>query len=42
MAIEIANAFLEEGAEEGVPIATGLKLASEYFKIKGKRLLMAR
>jgi len=30
-AVEIANALLEEGAEEGVAIATGLKRAREYF-----------
>jgi uncharacterized protein YdaT len=31
-AVEIANALLEEGEEEGVAIATGLKRAREYFK----------
>lgn len=31
-AVEIANAMLEEGAEEGIAIATGLKKAREYFK----------
>lgn len=31
-AVEIANALLEEGAEEGIAIATGLKRAREYFK----------
>ena len=30
-AVEIANAMLEEGAEEGVAIATGLKRAREFF-----------
>jgi uncharacterized protein YdaT len=31
-AVEIANALLEEGAEEGIAIATGLKRAREFFK----------
>lgn len=31
-AVEIANALLEEGAEEGVAIATGLKRAREFFE----------
>jgi uncharacterized protein YdaT len=31
-AVEIANALLQEGVEEGVAIATGLKKAREYFK----------
>lgn len=31
-AVEIANALLEEGAEEGIAIATGLKRAREYFE----------
>lgn len=31
-AVEIANAVLEEGADEGVAIATGLKRAREFFK----------
>jgi uncharacterized protein YdaT len=31
-AVEIANALLEEGTEEGIAIATGLKRAREYFK----------
>lgn len=31
-AIEIANALLKEGAEEGVAIATGLKRAREFFR----------
>lgn len=35
-AVEIANALLEEGAEEGVAIATGLKRAREFFKNKEK------
>ncbi len=30
-AVEIANALLEEGADEGIAIATGLKRAREYF-----------
>nr|WP_295932966.1 DUF2188 domain-containing protein [uncultured Dyadobacter sp.] len=33
-AVEIANALLEEGAEEGIAIATGLKRARETFKKK--------
>ncbi len=31
-AVEIANALLEEGAEEGIAIATGLKRAREFFR----------
>ncbi|WP_254846159.1 hypothetical protein [Sphingobacterium sp. CZ-UAM] len=31
-ATEIANALLEEGTEEGIAIATGLKRAREHFK----------
>lgn len=31
-AVEIANALLKEGVEEGIAIATGLKQAREYFK----------
>jgi uncharacterized protein YdaT len=31
-AVEIANAILEEGAAEGVAIATGLKRAREWVK----------
>lgn len=30
-AVEIANALLGEGMEEGVAIATGLKRARQYF-----------
>jgi uncharacterized protein YdaT len=33
-AVEIANALLGEGAEEGIAIATGLKRAREYFADK--------
>lgn len=36
-AVEIANALLEEGADEGVAIATGLKRAREFFKKKSER-----
>ncbi len=36
-AIEIANAMLEEGVEEGIAIATGLKQAREYFKNREKK-----
>jgi uncharacterized protein YdaT len=35
-AVEIANAFLAEGLEEGVAIATGLKRAREYFEDNGE------
>jgi uncharacterized protein YdaT len=35
-AVEIANALLEEGAEEGVAIATGLKRARAHFSKKPK------
>ena len=31
-AVEIANALLQEGIEEGIAIATDLKNAREYFK----------
>ncbi|MFP5438998.1 MAG: hypothetical protein ACLGH8_14550 [Bacteroidia bacterium] len=31
-AVEIANALLKEGIEEGIAIATGLKRAREYFE----------
>jgi uncharacterized protein YdaT len=31
-AVEIANALLEDGTEEGIAIPTGLKRAREYFK----------
>ena len=30
-AVEIANALLEDGADEGVAIATGLKRAREFY-----------
>jgi uncharacterized protein YdaT len=33
-AVEIANKLLQEGAHEGVAIATGLKRARESFKKK--------
>jgi uncharacterized protein YdaT len=36
-AVEIANALLEEGAEEGIAIATGLKRAREFFKKEGRQ-----
>jgi uncharacterized protein YdaT len=35
-AVEIANALLLDGAEEGVAIATGLKQARLFFKEQGK------
>jgi uncharacterized protein YdaT len=31
-AVEIANALLAEGIEEGIAIATGLKRAREFYK----------
>jgi len=31
-AVEIANALLAEGVEEGIAIATGLKRARQYFR----------
>jgi uncharacterized protein YdaT len=31
-AVEIANALLQEGVEEGIAIATGLKRAREHFE----------
>lgn len=36
-AVEIANAILEEGNDEGLAIATGLKHAREYFENKEKK-----
>lgn len=30
-AVEIANALLKDGTDEGIAIATGLKRAREYF-----------
>jgi len=33
-AVEIANKLLEEGMEEGIAIATGLKRAREHFAKK--------
>lgn len=35
-AVEIANALLKDGTEEGIAIATGLKQARLYFKNKEK------
>lgn len=35
-AVEIANALLEEGVDEGIAIATGLKQARKYFKEQEK------
>lgn len=35
-AVEIANALLKEGVEEGIAIATGLKRAREFFKSEKK------
>ncbi|WP_316846910.1 hypothetical protein [Pedobacter psychrodurus] len=34
-AVEIANALLKEGVEEGIAIATGLKRAREHFEKEG-------
>jgi uncharacterized protein YdaT len=31
-AVEIANALLKDGVEEGIAIATGLKRAREFFR----------
>ena len=31
-AVEIANALLDEGVQEGIAIATGLKKARAFFK----------
>lgn len=31
-AVEIANALLKEGVDEGIAIATGLKRAREFFR----------
>jgi uncharacterized protein YdaT len=36
-AVEIANALLQEGVEEGIAIATGLKQAREHFAKKKDR-----
>lgn len=36
-AIEIANAILAEGTEEGIAIATGLKKAREYYSAETVR-----
>lgn len=36
-AVEIANILINEGAPEGVAIATGLKRAREFFTPKKKR-----
>ncbi|MDB4921442.1 hypothetical protein [Mucilaginibacter sp.] len=36
-AVEIANALLEEGTEEGIAIATGLKRARDFFKNKADK-----
>ena len=35
-AVEIANALLKEGVEEGIAIATGLKRAREFFRKEKK------
>jgi uncharacterized protein YdaT len=36
-AVEIANKLINEGASEGVAIATGLKKAREFFTPKTQR-----
>ncbi|SDF63577.1 hypothetical protein SAMN04487996_111336 [Dyadobacter soli] len=33
-AVEIANALLEDGTQEGIAIATGLKMARAFFEQK--------
>lgn len=35
-AVEIANALLSEGVEEGIAIATGLKRAKQFFNAAGQ------
>lgn len=40
-AVEIANALLQEGNDEGTAIAIGLKLAREHFA-KRKRKIISR
>lgn len=39
-AVEIANALLEDGADEGVAIATGLKQARLFLRTRKIRELM--
>ena len=36
-AVEIANSLINDGAEEGVAIATGLKRAREFFTKEEKQ-----
>jgi len=36
-AVEFANALINQGAPEGIAIATGLKKAREFFTAKNKR-----
>jgi len=36
-AVEIANALLNDGAEEGIAIATGLKQARKFFREQEKK-----
>jgi len=37
-AVEIANALLKYGVEEGIAIATGLKQAREHFKNEAEKV----
>lgn len=37
-AVEIANEMLIQGIEEGIAIATGLKLARQHFKKISKKI----
>jgi len=41
-AVEIANSLLEDGTDEGIAIATGLKRAREFFKKKEQEKQTAR
>nr|WP_288813109.1 hypothetical protein [uncultured Sphingobacterium sp.] len=36
-AVEIANEMLEDGTDEGIAIATGLKRARQFFEAKKKK-----
>jgi uncharacterized protein YdaT len=36
-AVEIANALLKDGVEEGIAIATGLKRARDFFRILNQK-----
>lgn len=41
-AVEIANAILEESGDEGLAIATGVKRAKEWAKIKRQKAVMKK